>query len=250
MEQQGWVKLHRNILQWEWYKDTHTAHLFIHLLISANHEPRKWQGITINRGQLISGRKALSQDTGIPEQSIRTSLNKLKSTNELTIKSTSKYSIYTIVNYDKYQSKDSELTIKSTSQLTNDQPATNHKQECKELNNTTLLNEIWEEVSHLLQGRVTDPSPIIKWTNAGADKDLILTTLKSKIANMNNPPAYLKYYDGAIADAIEYKNNPLQKGNLNGTKQINGQNYKQHNAKQSVTDAASEVFAAIQRGEI
>ena len=99
----GWIKLHRKFLTWEWYQNSHMVHLFIHLLLNANHEPCRWQGIEVQRGQLVTGRKKLSDQTGISEQSVRTCLNYLKSTNEIASKSTNKFSIITICNYDSYQ---------------------------------------------------------------------------------------------------------------------------------------------------
>jgi len=149
----GWIKLHRKFSDWEWYQDSKMVHLFIHLLIIANHKDNNWQGVEIKRGQLITGRKKLSEETGISEQSIRTCLNKLKMTNELTIKSTNKYSIITICNYDKYQSilllPDHQINQQSNQQTTSKQPASNHKQEDKELKNKrikekklNLINEL------------------------------------------------------------------------------------------------------------
>jgi len=76
-------------------------------------------GKTIKRGQLVAGRLELSKNTGISEQSIRTSLVKLKSTSEITIKTTNKYSVISINNYDEYQ--------QSTNKLTNNQPTTNQQ---------------------------------------------------------------------------------------------------------------------------
>jgi len=73
----------------------------------------------------ISGLYSLSKALGISIQSIRTSLNKLKSTNEITIKSTNKYSLITIVRYDDYQSINKILTNKSTGKLTSHQQTTN-----------------------------------------------------------------------------------------------------------------------------
>lgn len=93
---QGWVKLHRKIIDWEWYTDSGTLHLYLHLLFKANFEPKKWQGITINRGQFITSIDKLAAELPLSVRQIRTRLDKLKSTNELTIKTTSKYSIITI----------------------------------------------------------------------------------------------------------------------------------------------------------
>lgn len=123
---EGWIKLHRRFLLWEWYKDSNTKNLFLHLLIKANHKPNNYQGITVQRGQLVTGRKQLSYEIGLSEQSIRTSLNRLKSTNEITIKTTNKNSIITILNYDFYQSE-KETNQQANQQLTSNQPATNQQ---------------------------------------------------------------------------------------------------------------------------
>ena len=95
----GWIKLHRQLVHWEWYTDVKTCHLFLHLLMKANHADGNHQGIAIKRGQLKTGTLKLSSQTGLSRQSIRTSLEKLKSTNEISIVATNKFSIITIENY-------------------------------------------------------------------------------------------------------------------------------------------------------
>ena len=119
MKEQGWIKLHRKLRKWEWYQDSQVVHLFLHLLLSANHETKNWQGQEVKKGQLITGRKSLADSTGISEQSIRTGLDKLKKSNEIVIKSTNKFSIITIIKWEEYQVLDNELT--------NNQPATNQQ---------------------------------------------------------------------------------------------------------------------------
>ena len=128
-DRQGWISLHRKITNWEWYTDSQVLHLFIHLLLKANHRDNNWQGITIKRGQLITGRKQLSAETGLSEQTVRTCLKKLEKSQNLTSKSTNRFSLITILNYDSYQSAqlDYQPTDQPTTnqQLTSNQPATN-----------------------------------------------------------------------------------------------------------------------------
>ena len=127
----GWIKLHRKILKWEWYQDKNTKSLFIHLLLKANFEDKHWKGIEIKRGQVLIGRKQISQEINISEQSIRTSLMKLKSTNEITIKSTNKHSIITLNNYETYNYINDNINQQNNhqdnQQLTNNQPTTNQQ---------------------------------------------------------------------------------------------------------------------------
>lgn len=127
MLQNGFIALHRSLLNWGWHDDPATGWLFVNLLLMANWTDSEWQGMTIKRGQLVTGRKALAAQTGLSEQTVRTSLNRLKSTNEITIASTNKFSVITVVNYGKFQDVPEMLTSTSTNSLTNDQPATNQQ---------------------------------------------------------------------------------------------------------------------------
>jgi hypothetical protein len=114
----GWIKLHKSLLEWEWFKDHKTVHVFNYCLLKANFKEGKWQGKTIPAGSFVSGRKQIAQDTGLSEQEVRTAIFKLKSTSNLTIKSTSKYSIISIANWHKYQAEQPTDTQESN------QPAT------------------------------------------------------------------------------------------------------------------------------
>lgn len=102
---ESFIKLHKKMLNWEWYSEPNTKSLFLHLLIISNYKDKEWKGQTIKRGQCVIGRKQLSKTLGMSEQQIRTSLDRLKSTNEITTKVTNKYTIVTVENYSSYQSK-------------------------------------------------------------------------------------------------------------------------------------------------
>lgn len=123
---EGWIKIHRSILEWEWYEDLNTFRLFIHLLLTANHEDKNWRGVLVRRGQLITSVANLSKITGLSEQSVRTSINKLKKTFELTSKTTSHYTIITICKYNDYQ--DIEITTNKPTNKPTNKRATNEQQ--------------------------------------------------------------------------------------------------------------------------
>lgn len=103
------------MLNWEWYKNANTMRLFIHLLLNANWKEGKFEGQIVPRGSLITGRKKLAEELNLSEQMIRTALNNLKSTKEITITSAKKFSIIMINNYELYQ-QNNQVT---NQQLTN-----------------------------------------------------------------------------------------------------------------------------------
>jgi DNA-binding transcriptional MerR regulator len=117
----GWIKIHRKFLEWEWFNKSEAVHLFMYMLLKANHKDGKWQGIEVKRGQFISSLGNISNATGISVQTIRTILKKLEKTNEIELKSTSQFTIVTISKYDCYQ----EQTDETNKPLTNNQQATN-----------------------------------------------------------------------------------------------------------------------------
>jgi hypothetical protein len=76
----GWIKIHRQILEWEWYQNLNVRVLFFHLLIRANHEEKRWCGKSIKAGQLITSIEHLSAETGLTQRQVRTAIEKLKNT--------------------------------------------------------------------------------------------------------------------------------------------------------------------------
>lgn len=87
----GFIKLSREILEWEWYQDANSFRLMIHLLLKANFTTKKWQGNVINPGELITSLDNLSKETGLSVNAIRYALKKLKKTGYIFTKSTSKF---------------------------------------------------------------------------------------------------------------------------------------------------------------
>lgn len=104
----GWVSLHRKILDWEWYDDANVCRLFIHCLLKANHQHKKWKGIDIQRGQFITSLDKLSKETGLSVSQVRTCLKKLKSTGEIASKSHTQHTVITVLSYDSHQSNDKQ----------------------------------------------------------------------------------------------------------------------------------------------
>lgn len=122
MLENGFVKFDRKIANWRWYHDVNTFKLFFHLIITANYEPKPFENITVQRGQRVASYQSLAAETQMSVQNVRTALNHLISTGEVTRQSTSKYTVFTIVNYNMYQ--DNQQTNQQTA---NKQPTSNQQ---------------------------------------------------------------------------------------------------------------------------
>jgi len=93
----GWIKLHRTMLEWEWYDDINVCRLFTHLLLKVNHADQNWKGFEVRRGQTITSLESLSVETRLSISQIRTCLKKLKSTGEIADKSQARHRVITVL---------------------------------------------------------------------------------------------------------------------------------------------------------
>lgn len=201
----GWIMSHRSKLDWEWFTDYKTAHLFEYLLLSASHNRFKFKGTTFNAGQLPFGLSVASERSGLSVQMIRTSLKKLELTGEITKKSSTQGTVITILNWDKYQGK--------TTEVTNDQQTINKRSTTtNNVNNEKNVNNIkapGEEspdanVLHLKSPAVKKPKPKSKSKPKGAittlsgdeDIELFLKTVSHEIQDswvkIHKDPGFIK----------------------------------------------------------
>ena len=118
-----WIKLHRQLLQWEWFDNSAMVHVFVYCLLRANYSDNNWHNIVIMRGQFVTSLNKISSATGLSLQKIRTCLNRLKKSGEISIKSTNEYTIITICNYDNYQ----DCKNDNNKRTTNEQQTNNNK---------------------------------------------------------------------------------------------------------------------------
>ena len=141
----GWVKLHRQLLDWEWYTDINTSRLFIHLVLTVNHKTNNWRGIEIKRGSRLTSLPKLSAETGLSLSKIRTSIKKLKSTDDIADKTHAQHTVLYVNNYDSYQddSRQDNSPVAGQSQ-TNDRPIASNKNDKKEKNDNNDKKKIKE----------------------------------------------------------------------------------------------------------
>ena len=126
MKNSAWFKTYYKILDWGWFKDSKTLHVFIYLIARASIEQTEFMGMKIKRGQVVTSYASISKSTGLSMQSARTAINHLKSTGEITIKRYPKFSVITVENFNKYQTKQQGEQQSANNQPTSNQQSTNN----------------------------------------------------------------------------------------------------------------------------
>lgn len=140
----GWIRSYRSLLEWEWWEDLNVSRLWITILLSVNYEQKSWKGQVIEPGQMVTSYASLAKKSCLSIQEVRTALNKLKSTGEITYTTTHKNTLITVVKWADFQGDDrSTNTVSNTiinepstqnQHSTNTVPTQNQQQLKKEIN--------------------------------------------------------------------------------------------------------------------
>lgn len=142
--EQGWVKLHRKFINWEWYDEPNVKSVFIDLILNANHQASAWHGHEIEKGSFVTSVADIAARNGLTTQQVRSALTKLEKTGEISKKSTNKNTLIIVLGYAKYQDLFVEEQQTNNKQITNKQQ-TNNKQTTNSLYNKNEKNEKNEE---------------------------------------------------------------------------------------------------------
>ena len=201
----GWIKLHRQFLNWGWYDDPPVKSVFLHLLLKANWTESEYHGHKIKPGQVIIGRKAMSKAIGISEQQIRTAIDKLVSTGEINKEPHNRFTIVTIKNWDKFQAEaNAEDGLHKT--ITENQPQINQVSN----HETTTCNNCNSYGAEISNDEINQVSNHKSTNNQPTDNQQITNNQPTDNHTIRN-----KEYK-EIKNIKERKNNsPAQPGNKN-----------------------------------
>ena len=148
MNNTGWVKLWRQLLQSDVFADAELLRVFIWCLLRANHSPRSvavktGRGQTVIRveaGQFIFGRNTAAQELGSKPTPLWKRIQRLEKMGCICLKRNRHFSIITIVNWGTFQGglPEREQPKEQPKEQAKEQPRNNqgttkeHKQEGKE----------------------------------------------------------------------------------------------------------------------
>lgn len=145
----AYIKVDKKILDWEWYRNLNTCRLFFHLLLKANWKAGRFEGKDIPVGSFVSSISRLSEETGLTQREVRTAIDHLRLTGELTIKSYNKYSVFTVNNYCQYQDIDKQSDKQLPSNRHSNDKLTTTIEEKKEDKKENINNIVGQIIEHL-----------------------------------------------------------------------------------------------------
>lgn len=215
---QGYIKMYRSFKAWEWYDDANTARVFFHCLLSANHKSQKWRGKFVERGSFITSYRKIANELNIGIQAVRTAIENLKNTGEITHKTTRHYSIISIKNYELYQENNTQTDTQSDTQ--NNTPETqeqqtNNTQVTTNNNDKNIKNDNKEKKKNFIaksffQKLIAEDEEIKKYSSL---KDLFIEFLeyKTQIKKQFKTENSVR---NAFLDFVRLSNNDVNLGRL------------------------------------
>ncbi|WP_052184253.1 hypothetical protein [Psychroserpens sp. Hel_I_66] len=153
----GFIMLHREIMEWEWYTDVNTCRLFIHCLLKINYSQKRWQGITVNQGEFITSYEKLAVETGLTVSKVRTAFSKLISTNAVSVETTTTYTKVKIPKFADFivNSTTNDTHINKPNDKQNSKPITiNSQTNNNQLTTTNTNNKLIKNRKKIFRDKV------------------------------------------------------------------------------------------------
>ncbi len=116
----GFALIHRQFMDSRLYRDSQAVHLWLHLILKANHTDEEVNTdigmMIVRRGQMITGRPTLVSETFIPDNKVKSLLRTFESKGMINIESKGrKFSLISIVKYDDFQSQNCPTDVQRMS---------------------------------------------------------------------------------------------------------------------------------------
>ena len=140
MANEGWIKLHRKLLDNPIImKDSDHFFVWVYLLLNATHTEHKTlfcgKPIILHPGQVITGRKKIARETKINEHKVDRILKALKSEHQIEQQTSSHGSVISILRWNDYQNIEQQNEPQVSNNRATSEQQVSTIQECKELKN-------------------------------------------------------------------------------------------------------------------
>lgn len=153
----GYVKIWRKLEDSGILGNAEVCQLFMFLMVKACHKSRKimagTQIIELQPGEFFTGRKRLASELNSSEQRIRTALSALRRHEVVSVRSTSRGSVISLINWVKYQGEETHGAQGASRVPTGGQPVFNRgsttKQEVKKISMNQEKKKAGKESAHI-----------------------------------------------------------------------------------------------------
>ncbi|GEC77724.1 hypothetical protein [Flavobacterium aquatile] len=211
--EKGFIKLSKNILDWQWYNDSNVCRLYIHILLKANFKRNNWQGIEINVGEFVTSVEKLHIEIGISIQSVRTALIKLKDTGYISLKPTNRFILIKVNNSEVFTLEFNFSNKPTTKLKTIDKPANNYQitttnKEKKEKNNIEKKDIFQAELDK--HKNMISSEALISFFNYWTEEDIHTGRLRfedEKFWNLSSRLSNWKFYNNANKKQVSFLKN-------------------------------------------
>jgi len=188
---EGFILLHRKLLEWGWYNDINVKVLFLHCLLRANYSNAVWMGQIVERGSFITSIDGLSKETGLSTKQVRVALSKLIKTGEVGKQTTSYNTLITVISYDSYQHKGKQRA--NEGQTKGKQRATDKE----EKQNNNILSTAFDGFWKFYDKKSDRKKCFEKWMQV------------VNIDNIDHVRSSVKIYVAETANDKQFRKNPL-----------------------------------------
>lgn len=136
----GFIKLPDDLNEWAWYNDNIALLVYIRLRLEAKYKAIDVGNVHLERGQLVTSIRDISEKNNISIRQTRTALERLETSHKIAIKPTAKNSVITLLDYDCDSNSDTQNDIltaskRHTERQTSDTLAT----QCRHIDDTHSL---------------------------------------------------------------------------------------------------------------
>lgn len=144
MPDDGWIKLHRKVMENPIFLNPNLLQIFIYCLLKANHRDNEmiWNNelITVKTGSFITGRFQMAKDLKQKESALYKRLQLLTKLGYIELKSNNKFTLLTIVKYKTYQISEPKEEQQSNNKVTTKEQQSNTNKNDKNEKNDKNIN--------------------------------------------------------------------------------------------------------------
>ena len=147
---EGWIRVHRKIIDEPWFNKSEYVHLWLYLLLKANHKDQEIfvgnEKVLVKRGQLLTSRHKLSEVVHVQENKIYRILKCFENEHQIEQRKTKKYTVISIVNYDIYQKSEQDNEQQMNNRCATDEQSMNTNNNDNNIIYINLFNKYKEQI--------------------------------------------------------------------------------------------------------